>query len=214
MPNAVPPPRYESTISPETRNFAGPRAPATLGVRDQTGLELAFGGNPSDPPDATGAFITNEQQQNALTRARAVMDQTADDGANPMFPQYRRNFQPAGSQATEPLYTNVRDKNLTADEINAAKLGTPYTPTIASPGDGHGIDPNALRSVAATPTAVLQAGAVPLDNPSNAAHQNTDSTNSVTNIGTVRRFTLGVGSGATNGSSPETARGEFPRPPT
>ena len=206
MSDATPPARYESPVSPPTENFAGPGAPATLGVRDDVGLQQSFA-------DADAA-ISNEAQQAALTFARQVMDRPADAGANPMFPQARRNFIPAGPQATEPLYTAVRNKNMTPEEIAAAKLGTPYTPTTASPGTGHGIDPTALRAVAPTPTHVLQAGPLPLDNPAAEAHSNTDSTNNVTNVGTVRRFTLGVGSGATNGASPETARGEFPRPPT
>jgi hypothetical protein len=209
MPDAVPPAKYESTVSPPARPGYGAdgQAAGTLGVRDEVGLQAAFIG---------GVGVTSEAQQTALTTARAVMDSAADfpssgDGANPMFPQYRRNFSPVGGSLTAE-YIDPRDKTLEQPDLDALRLGNAYTPTIASPGVGHGIDATALRSVTSQATQVLRNGPVALDNPTAAAHQNTDSDAQVTNVGTVRRFKLGVGSGAS--TAPDGGRGQFPRPRT
>lgn len=205
------PPKYESNVSPPSRTGygTGPAA-GTLGVRNQTSLQAAFIGSP----------ITAEQQRVALEEARALMARPEDfatpgaNGQNPDFPQYARNFTPTGPQATSPEYVEPRVKpiDLSEEERNRLKLGNAFTPTIASPGEGNGVDPNALRGILSTSTQVLQAGPVNLDNPANEAHSNTDALTRVTNVGAVRRFKLGVGSGATNGTSPEAARGQFPRP--
>lgn len=208
MPAAEPPARYESTISPATRpNYGlGGQAAGTLGVRDETGLQNAFIG---------GVGVTNESQQTALTTARETLDRPEDNGENPMFPQYRRNFVPAGGTLTEEyVEPRVKPIDLSPEEANRLKLGTAYTPTIASPGEGNGIDANALRSVKSEATQVLQTGPINKDNPANAEHQNTADDNSVLNVGAVRRFKLGVGSGASTVASPDGSRGQFPRPPT
>lgn len=202
-------PRYESTISPAKRHFAGPGASRFLGVRDEEGLAAAFGGTPgATPENPPNAFITDVDQKQAYQRAIDIINNPADfDGpdSNPLFPQYRRNFKPA--EGFGDLYTNPRDKN--SVDVEAAKLGTPYSPTIASPGEGNGVNPLALRSVASVSTLVLEQGAVPKDNPANEIHKNTDDQKHVDDIGQVRRFKLGVGSGATD--TPEGARGQFPR---
>lgn len=204
MPAAVPPPVHESTVSPPTRHFAGPGSSAHLGVRDDVGLQEAF----------IDAAITNDAQQDALTYARNLMSRPEDDGANPMFPEYRRNFlpaAPAGGSLSEE-YVDPRNKDSVVVGPGTG-LGNAYTPTIASPGEGHGIDPTALRSVQSKATLVLENGPTPLDNPADKTHMNTDKNNEVLTTGTVRKFRLGVGSGASMGSSMQTARGEFPRPP-
>lgn len=207
------PPKYESNVSPPSRPFGTGPAAGTLGIRNQTSLEAAF----------IGGAITAEQQRVALETARAVMIRPEDfatpgaGGQNPDFPQYSRDFIPKGPQATSPEYTDPRVKpiDLSEEERNRLKLGNAFTPTIASPGEGNGVDPNALRGILSTSTRVLQAvqaGPDNLDNPANEAHSNTDALTRVTNVGAVRRFRLGVGSGATTGTSPEGARGQFPRP--
>lgn len=207
------PPKYESNVSPPSRPFGTGPAAGTLGIRNQTSLEAAF----------IGGAITAEQQRVALETARAVMIRPEDfatpgaGGQNPDFPQYSRDFIPKGPQATSPEYTDPRVKPivLTEEERNTLKLGNAFTPTIASPGEGNGVNPNALRGILSTSTQVLQVleqGAAPLDNPANEAHRNTDALARVTNVGAVRRFRIGVGSGATTGTSPEGARGQFPRP--
>lgn len=207
MSDAVPPPRYESTVSPALRpGYGTGTAAGTLGVRNEAGLEAAFVG---------GVGISGPSQQAALTNARAILDRPEDNEQNPMFKQYRRNFVPAGGSLTEEyVEPRVKPIDLSEEERNRLKLGNAYTPTIDSPGEGNGIDPNALGSVQSKATQVLLAGPVNKDNPANAEHQNTDSTNAVNNVGGVRRFKLGVGSGAATGASPEAARGQFPRPPT
>lgn len=205
MPIANPPSRYESTVSPEPRNFSADGASATLGVSNTTGIANAFIG---------GVGATSDAQQQALIDARRIMDRAEDHGENLMFPQYRRNFIPANKTLTEEdggtlteEYKNVRNKTMSPADVAAAKLGTAYTPTVASPGVGHGIDPVALRSVSSVTTQVLATGPVDLDNPSAEAHQNSGQGAS----GAVRRFKLGVGSGLGNPAEP---RGQFPRPPT
>ncbi len=207
------PPKYESNVSPPSRPFGTGPAAGTLGIRNQTSLQAAF----------IGSAITAEQQRVALEDARALMVRPEDfatpgaGGQNPDFPQYSRDFIPKGPQATSPEYTDPRVKPivLTEEERNTLKLGNAFTPTIASPGEGNGVNPNALRGILSTSTQVLQVleqGAAPLDNPANVAHSNTDALTRVTNVGAVRRFRIGVGSGATTGTSPEGARGQFPRP--
>jgi hypothetical protein len=199
---ADPPPRYESTVSPPSRTYGeGIQASGTLGVRDEVNLRDAF----SDGPIAA-------TDDSALERARNIMN-SPDVSDNEMFPQYRRNFIPAGGERLTEEYVNVRDKN-TVVVGTGTGLGNAYTPTIASPGEGNGIDATRLRSVTSKATQVLETGPVGKDNPVAAEHQNTDSTNAVTNIGQVRRFKLGVGSGATTAGTPDGSRGQFPRPPT
>lgn len=204
------PPKYESNVSPPSRPLGTGPAAGTLGIRNETSLQAAF---------IEGA-ITAGRQLAALEAARALMVRPGDfatpgaGGQNPDFPQYSRDFIPKGPQATSPEYTEprVKDINLSDIERNRLKLGNAFTPTIASPGEGNGVDPNALRGVLSSATQVLQAGPVNLDNPANETHVNTDALARVTNVGAVRRFRIGVGSGATNGTSPEAARGQFPRP--
>lgn len=199
---------YESTIAPASYETlgTGPNA-ANLGKRNQTTLDNAFGA----PNGAGEVSRTTEGSQLELLRiAREKLSDYA--GENPMFQEYRRDFVPAGGTLTEE-YVDPRNKNLSKEQIQALKLGTAYTPTIASPGAAAGIDPNALTSVSSDINGV-KADEAGLDNPASSVHQNTDETNEITNIGKVRKFKLGVGSGASNGSSIEAARGQFPRPLT
>ena len=199
---------YESTIAPAsfTTLGSGPNA-ANLGKRNERTLDEAFG-----TPNGAGEVsrTTEGSQQELLRIAQEKLSDYA--GENPMFQEYRRNFVPAGGTLTDE-YVDPRNKNLSEEQIKALKLGTPYTPTIASPGAAAGIDPSALTSVASDINGVKpdEAG---LDNPASSVHQNTDETNEVSNIGKVRKFKLGVGSGASNGASPAAARGQFPRPLT
>lgn len=198
---------YESTTPPDSISTGtGPNA-ANLGKRNNTTLDAAFG-----TPNGVGEVsrTTEGSQQELLRIAQQSLGNYA--GENPMFPQYRRDFAPAGGALTEE-YVDPRNKNLSEEQVRTLKLGTPYTPTIASPGAAAGIDPSALTSVVSDINGVTP-DAAGLDNPAAPAHQNTDATNEVSNIGRVRRFKLGVGSGASNGASPATARGQFPRPLT
>ena len=133
---------YESTIAPASYETlgTGPNA-ANLGKRNQTTLDNAFGA----PNGAGEVSRTTEGSQLELLRiAREKLSDYA--GENPMFQEYRRDFVPAGGTLTEE-YVDPRNKNLSKEQIQALKLGTAYTPTIASPGAAAGIDPNALTSV-------------------------------------------------------------------
>lgn len=214
------PPKYESTYNPTgPRNYAGnePGAAATLGKRDEAGLQAAFIG---------GVGTTSTDQENALVNARNIMNRlalqnpseglTADTAEqNEMFPQYRRNFIPVGDSAAE--YTDVRDKNSVTTGVGTG-LGTAYSPTIASPGVGEGVNPTNLRSVPGEATLILKeaasaAGPNPLYNPSNVAHTNRSSEGLVTDVGGVRRFKLGIASSTQTSLEVNSNRGQFPNQP-
>lgn len=201
---------YEATTPPPTISVGtGPNA-ANLGKRSDTALGLAF----DTPSGVDGAPRNTEGGQLALLRiAREKM--AAYAGENEMFPQYRRSFDPAPVDG--PEYEAVRDKNTVTVGVGTG-LGTAYSPTVASPGAQNGIDPSNLASVAST---VNGAAIVPIDNPSDAVHQNVDSLGRVDGVaptekvtGTVRRFTLGVGSGGAGTITEVVSRGQFPRPLT
>jgi hypothetical protein len=197
---------YESTKAPNSIEVGAGK----LGKRsDEATLRSAFGTSTGE--DAGASRITNDDQEHLLVTAKATM--TTYEGGNPMFPQYRRNFVPAlatPGATLSPEYTGVRNKTMGTTEINDLKLGTPYSPTIASPGAQNKLNPNNLASVASTVNGVVysQEGGpltVALD-PDSASHQNRDTDQHVTNIGSVRRFKLGVGSG---GADEVAARGQF-----
>ena len=202
MPDLNPPNRYESTISPPARDFSTPGRPSTLGQRQEEGLRRAFIG---------GVGTTDTDQKTALQNARKFMG--TYDGENPMFKQYRRDFKPAGEFLTDE-YKDPRDKN-SVEVGTGTGLGTPYTPTIASPGEENGISPTNLRSVASQATQILKDGPVELiDNPKSPAHQNRNINGEITGeqgIGKVRLFKLGVASSPTT-VEPIPSRGQFRQP--
>jgi len=193
---------YESTFAPPSLTYSV----GNLGRRSD---EVTLGNAYDTPSGDAGASRTTENQQTTLLNlAKATMG--TYNGENDMFPQYRRNFIPSGGSLTEE-YVDVRDKNTVTVGVGTG-LGSQYSPTIASPGAAAGINPTALASVSSSINgAVIDV----LDNPSNVAHQNIDSVGGVT-TGTVRRFTLGVGSGGGSTGTPTVAgaRGQFPRPLT
>lgn len=207
MPTRIP---YESTEAPTSRTGygTGPRA-GTLGVRSSDAtLDRAYGqsANPN-----SGALTTEGKRAAVLASAAAALGDY--NGENLMFPQYRRNFTPEPVSAE---YVEPRNKNMSEEQIKDLKIGTPYTPTISSPGAENGVDPNGLQSVRSTATNVLssevnEAGqvTVPQYNPTNSSHLNTSQEGDISNVGRVRKFKLGVGSGA--GSEP---RSQFPGQPT
>lgn len=157
-----------------------------LGKRDHTGLQAAF----VDSPILNGEY-------DFAAAGRALVAYT---GQNTDFPYYRRDFIPqdGASDPSDPLYQGVRNKfSLTPVEIAENKLGTRWSPTIASPGVGNGADPNALRSVAGLlPAEVLEESSQIARNPSNTIYTNLDDTGAPdpARVGTLRVFKLGVGS--------------------
>lgn len=164
-----------------TRNYATAGVPGAanpnLGTRDQTGLRSAF---------ATSPIFSGHYTE---TEAAAAFQEYS--GENEDFANYRRSFVPAGG-VPEELYTNVRDKNLTDTAIAAAKLGTPYSPTVGSPGAGNGFDPNSLPDVAGLVPAAAQPSTL---NPRDAAYQNyATGGGDIGTAGPARTFKLGVGS--------------------
>lgn len=164
-----------------TRNYATAGVPGAanpnLGTRDQTGLANAFGTSP---------IIRNHYGE---SDAAVAFQQYS--GENEDFAHYSRSFVPAGG-VPEELYTNVRAKNLTDADVAAAKLGTPYSPTVGSPGAGNGFDPNSLPDVAGLVPAAAQPSTL---NPRDAAYQNYGTGGGdIGTAGPARIFKLGVGS--------------------
>lgn len=201
---------YETTRAPTSFEVAA----GNLGKRsDEDTLSRAFGTSTGD--DAGASRTTAGNQTELLNLAKAKMAEYT--GENPMFPQYRRSFEPGGSVGLTAEYVEVRDKNTVVTGVGTG-LGTAYSPTIASPGAQNKFDPSNLQSVASTANG---AAVVSIDNPSDEVHQNVDSLGRVDGIaptekvtGTVRRFTLGVGSGGASTTTEVAARGQFPRPLT
>jgi hypothetical protein len=165
-----------------TRDYAD----GYLGKRDHVGLK--------------DAFVDSEILNGRYDFAAAGRAMVAYAGENTDFPYYRRNFIPqnGGEQPSDPTYRGVRDKfSLTADDITANKLGSRWSPTIASPGVGHGADPNALRSVPGLlPAEVVEESSQIARNPANTIYTNLDDTGSPnpSRVGSLRVFKLGVGS--------------------
>lgn len=168
-----------------TRDYGRGGNPS-LGRRDHAGLQAAF----VDSPILNGEY-------DFAAAGRAMVAYT---GQNTDFPYYRRDFIPQdeASDPSDPTYRGVRDKfSLTPTEITANHLGTPWSPTIASPGVGNGADPNALRSVPGLlPAEVVEESSQIARNPSNAIYTNTDIALRTERraVGTLRVFKLGVGS--------------------
>ena len=162
------------------------------------------GGNPSlgrrDHAGLQAAFIDSEILNGRYDFAAAGAAMVAYAGENTDFPYYRRDFIPqdGASDPSDPLYQDVRNKySLTPVEIAENKLGTRWSPTIASPGVGNGADPNALRSVPGLlPAEVLEESSQIARNPSNTIYTNLDDTGAPDprRVGTLRVFKLGVGS--------------------
>ena len=162
------------------------------------------GGNPSlgrrDHAGLQAAFIDSEILNGRYDFAAAGAAMVAYAGENTDFPYYRRDFIPQDIDAepSDPTYRGVRDKfSLTPDDIIANRLGSRWSPTIASPGVGNGADPNQLRSVQGLlPAEVIEESSQIARNPANAIYTNLDDTGSPTRsrVGTLRVFKLGVGS--------------------
>ncbi len=162
------------------------------------------GGNPSlgrrDHAGLQAAFVDSEILNGRYDFAAAGAVMVAYAGENTDFPYYRRDFIPQDGAAapSDPTYQGVRDKfSITPEEITANKLGSRWSPTIASPGVGHGADPNALRSVPGLlPAEVLEESSQIARNPANTVYTNVDDTGAADplRVGTLRVFRLGIGS--------------------
>lgn len=205
---------YETTTPPASMNVGTGLNATYLGKRNDAGLIDAF----DTPSGAAGApRNTLDGQRELLRVAKEKME--AYNGENAMFPQYRRSFEPqaVAGGSLDPEYVAVRDKSTVTVGVGTG-LGTPYSPTIASPGEAAGINPANLAVVSSS---INGAVPEPFDNPSVEVHQNVDSLGRVDGVapnekvtGKVRRFTLGVGSGGSGTPTEQRARGQFPRPLT
>lgn len=145
----------------------------------------------SDPARLALAFISpvNSLEYNADNAATAFQSYggTGNENVSYGLQMYRRDFHPIGAGE---IYASPRDKDTTT--IGAAGLpATPYSPNIASPGEGNGVH--------ATSIATSVVGLIPVNarlpgnlNPSNVVYQNAATSTAAT--GTVRKFNLGIGS--------------------
>ena len=150
-----------------------------LGRRDQTGLQAAF----TTSPTLNGQYTSNTARQYFQTYS----------GENPEFAMYRRDFIPQNDSRDE--YQSPRDKTLTADQIQAAKIGTPFSPTTASPGAGNGFNYTALAAGESVRGLIPAASGETAVNPIAPVYKNVDSQGLIESTGKVRTFKLGVGSG-------------------
>ena len=174
------------TVKYETidNSIAGGRAYGTgnLGKSNQATLAVAF-----HSPINSGEY---KEVNAAETFAQY-------DGENVSYglKMYRRDFKPDG--AAGDIYSSPRDKDETP--TGAAGLpATPYSPNVASPGEGNG--------VTATLVSEKVVGLVPVNarpqenlNPKLEVYQNKGEGNVGT--GKVRTFKLGVGSGTNRDNS-------------
>lgn len=156
---------------------------AQLGARSVTLLE-SFAGSPI----TNGSYTIDDAKKYFETYDPAKL---ASDGfgINDMFPMYRRNFNP--DPAAGNIYDNPREKHTTPTGP-AGLPATPYSPNVAVPGVAGLTSPSDITRVS-TGTIPLATNQQPTD-PNDSSYQNLDSTNHIDNIGSARRFRLGVGS--------------------
>ncbi len=145
----------------------------------------------SDPARLALAFISpiNDVTYTAADAATAFQSYggTGNENVSYGLGMYRRDFKPVGGGL---LYDSPRDKDTTP--IGAAGLpATPYSPNIASPGEGYGVQ---ATSIAASVVGLIPANArLPENlNPSIDGYQNLATGTAPT--GAVRKFNLGIGS--------------------
>jgi len=150
---------------------------ANLGKRNQVGLQNSF----TSSPVLNGQYTANE--------ARRVFQEYS--GQNPEFAMYRRDFMPQEDSRDE--YQSPRDKELTPEQIQAARLGTPFSPTTASPGAGNGFNYRTLAAGDTVRGLVPAAAGDTAVNPANEVYRNRGADPGIA-TGKVRVFKLGVGS--------------------
>lgn len=189
-------PQLENSITANPQFGVRTYAEGFKGNRDQTGLQEAFATSPILNGDYNEEKAAAAFEGHGVTLGGAPLD---DNGANPDFKYYRRNFIPqdGSSEPSDPAYQSPRDKNHV--DVEGNKLGTAYSPTIASPGEGQGANPYVLRSVSGRlPLAVDTQAERDALNPPNLINIGSDTVGSE-NVGKVRKFRLGVGSAQGNG---------------
>ena len=155
------------------------RGARNLGKSDQANLALAF----ISPINAV--TYTAADAATAFQSYGGIGNENVSYGLG----MYRRNFTP--DPAAGEIYSDPRDKNATP--TGAAGLpATPYSPNIASPGEGNGVQ---ATSIAASVVGLIPANArLPANlNPSIVGYQNAATGPAPT--GAVRKFNLGIGSG-------------------
>lgn len=175
--------KYETIDNAVGNNREYGRGARNLGKSDQSNLTRAF-----VSPVNSGTY----------TEADAARIFSLYGGENTSYglQMYRRNFTP-DPDAGE-IYSDPRDKDTTP--VGAAGLpATPYSPNVASPGEGNGVTATAISQQV---VGLVPVNARPQDllNPKQAVFQNQNATG-FGNVGDgpitgkVRTFRLGIGSG-------------------
>ena len=146
----------------------------------------------SDQANLTRAFVSpiNSNQYTAANAAAAFESYGGVGNENVSYGlgMYRRNFTP--DPAAGEIYSDPRDKDATP--TGAAGLpATPYSPNVASPGEGNGVT---ATSISQEVVGLVPVNARPQEilNPKLEVYQN-KGIGAAT--GRVRTFTLGIGSG-------------------
>lgn len=171
----------------------------TIDTHIGEGLSYRSTGNfgKSNPALLASAFISpiNTAEYTSADAAREFSTYTGQNVSYGLG-MYNRNFSPNATAGA--IYADPRNKALTP--VGAGGLpATPYSPNVASPGEGNGNNPRLIANqiigtipVSARPQVAL--------NPSLTVFQNQNSTgfgNEGTGptTGKVRTFRLGIGSG-------------------
>ena len=167
--------KYETIDNSVGNNREYGRGARNLGKSDQSNLTRAF-----ISPINTGEYKAED--------AAKIFAKYDGENVSYGLGMYRRDFNPDGTAGD--IYASPRDKNETP--TGAAGLpATPYSPNVASPGEGNGVTATLISQqvvglvpVNARPQEVL--------NPKLEVYQN-QGQGDVT--GKVRTFKLGIGSG-------------------
>lgn len=180
-------PRYETSDPTECprRDYGGPSGEGMAGQRNDVSLKAAFKNSPIYRQTATPFY--NE----AKNKFSTYNGENVSSGLR----MYRRDFQPNPEGGVE--YRAVRDKTTT--QIGATGLpATPFSPNIASPNVPEGtlfIGASQITDVVSGIGATVLTTKLAELNPTNTIFQNLDSIQHSNDIGGVRRFVLGIGSG-------------------
>lgn len=193
----------ESAPNLSTPDFGINRNYATAGLPDNPSPGSTSAANPqlgrassTLPTSFATSPIHGARYTSAVAREVYETVTTVANDTNPDFRMYKRDFRPVGS--SNPLYTNPRDKNIDDSELKRLKLGTPFSPTVASPGAGNGVNP-------VMPAGRDHKGLIPQEAPQNSGQEQERLNPTLsqyqnlgeiprTQVGSVRTFTLGVGS--------------------
>jgi hypothetical protein len=152
-------------------------ATGNLGKSDnKDNLSRAFAGSPIYAPPGT-----------AMENAKAIYGAYNGENTSYGLGMYSSNFHP--DKTAGEIYDDPRNK-LTTPVGPEGLPATPFSPNVASPGEGNG---NNAKAISQTVEGLIPVSARPpvALNPTNLVNEGTNSTSPV---GAVRTFKLGIGS--------------------